>query len=405
MKIFATNIFNNKNTICPEHRKNLYSTNCLERQPQIDVVSFGANTPKFKKTLYRAISIDELIVLLSGESAGSYKYATTSPMGYGATNWANGFASRKKDTFFIKFKDNNFRDIDVMDRCDNEKDTRYVITKTINLDDVHSIYKGHNVNGEMIWAQDESLMDLDRDKKLLRIQQIYEELENINANIDELIAELGSFAKQFPDIVSTLMKNKKITLSQKELSFLMYKSENPQYYTYIKDLMKMSLKESDPSKIDEFAIKYMENFAQKEDLDLVLEIFEKDPEKTQHDYSKLISNIVDENDVPKLEKIFQKSDYSTKETLLYTFKALDSTYITQNKAFELCEKLLNELKGFKTEDYKQDKSLFDLLFACVNILDVENNYLKLKPELVKKFCDLDLGTDPDFRFYLTELSK
>ena len=113
----------------------------------------------------------------------------------------------------------------------------------------------------------------------------------------------------------------------------MYKSENPQYYTYIKDLMKMSLKESDPSKIDEFAIKYMENFAQKEDLDLVLEIFEKDPEKTQRDYSKLISNIVDENDVPKLEKIFQKSDYSTKETLLYTFKALDSTYITQLLTF------------------------------------------------------------------------
>ena len=82
MKIFATNIFNNKNTICSEYRKNRCSTNCLERQPQIDVVSFGANTLKFKKTLYRAISIDELKVLLWGESTRSSKYDTTSPMGY-----------------------------------------------------------------------------------------------------------------------------------------------------------------------------------------------------------------------------------------------------------------------------------------------------------------------------------
>ena len=157
--------------------------------------------------------------------------------------------------------------------------------------------------------------------------------------------------------------------------------------------------------IDRFAIKYMCDFAKEEDLDLILEVSEKDPQKAQRDYSRLISNIVSEKDVPRLEEIFKKNDYSAKQIFLYVFNDLDSKNITQNKAFESCEKLLNELKGLKTEDYKQDESLYDLLFACVNILDVENNYLKLKPELVEKFCDLDLGTDPDFGFYLAELTK
>lgn len=404
MKIISINSLNNKVSINQNLKPQVFKTNPLEKQPSCDTVSFKAKAPKFNKTLYRAIGLEELKLLLKGESVGGYKYATTSPMGYGANTWANGFASSRKNIFFIKFKEKHFSFMDVTDRRDFENDTRYVINKEINIDDVHSIYKGHNINGEMIWAQDESLKTEDKRKKLNRISEIFKELEN-NNNIGNLIMELGSYAEEFPNIASMLMKNEKLSLETYDLTYLANQSNDAQYYNYIKNLLETSLKESNPYIVTPFAIRYMTKFAKKEDLDLVLEVSKKDPEKNKRDYPSLIGNIASEKDVPRLEKMFEEGDYLTKETLLWTFEILDSKKITQNKAFDYCEKLLNKIKDFKESDYRKDNNLYDLLFSCVHILDQNKKYLKLKPELVECFCNLNLGTDPDFKFYYDELTK
>lgn len=403
MKIESFSILNN--TFNKQNRSSqVYKTNSLEKQPCRDTISFRAST-KFNKSLYRAINVEELKVLLQGIPVGNYKYVTTNPMGFGATNWANGFANSKKDTFFIKFKNNHFNFIEIQDRRDDPNDTRFVIRKNVTIDDVDSIYKGHNINGEMIWPKNKALKLEDKNKKLYRIYEIFKELENNSSNIKNLIIELGSYTREFPSIISVLMKNKNISLSSYDLSYLINESKNAQYYTYIKESLKNSITDSDKTLISPFAIDYMSDFAKKEDLALVLEVLKRDTEKNIHGYPKLISEIASKKDITILEKIFNEGDYSMKNILLLTFKNLDSKKITKKKAIDFCEKLLNEIKDFKEEDYKNNADLCNLLFTCTYILDENNAYLNFKPELIKVFCNLNLGTDPDFKFYYTELTK
>ena len=80
-------------------------------------------------------------------------------------------------------------------------------------------------------------------RRLKKGIQDLKKLEN-NNNIGNLIMELGSYAEQFPDIATMIMKNEKLSLQAYDLTYLANKSNDAQYYTYVKNLLKTSLKDN-----------------------------------------------------------------------------------------------------------------------------------------------------------------
>ena len=155
--------------------------------------------------LFRCIGEEEFQKLIKGESVLSSGFVTTNPMGWGATDWLNGFIPFNKgklNYYFITFKKRRFSQI--ADFRDSNKDTKYKIFESYSLDDIKDIRKGNNVRGELVWADD---FEEEKKKDILNKTETIMWLNNMlqanNPKIDKrtIKNELLSYQKEFPELI------------------------------------------------------------------------------------------------------------------------------------------------------------------------------------------------------------
>ena len=155
--------------------------------------------------LFRCIGEDEFQKLIKGESVLSSGFVTTNPMGWGATDWINGFVPFNKgklNYYFITFKKGRFSQI--ADFRDSNKDTKYKIFESYSLDDIKDIRKGNNARGELIWAENfEEEKKKDVLEKKETIMWLNSMLQANNPKIDKrtIKNELLGYQKEFPELI------------------------------------------------------------------------------------------------------------------------------------------------------------------------------------------------------------
>lgn len=174
---------------------------------QMDTISFGYLNKKVPKDiqLYRCIGESEYQKLINGETISSSGYATSSPKGWQANGWNDGFTPSDSfsNCYFITFKTGRFEDI--IDKRDEEEDTRYGIYDDYSIEDISNIREGFNTHGELVWAENfEEAKEKDIKHKKEEITRLIKIIKNNyqNHNKEDVIDELISYGKEFPEIVN-----------------------------------------------------------------------------------------------------------------------------------------------------------------------------------------------------------
>jgi hypothetical protein len=377
------------------------------KQPACDVVSFTSQIQfnKFKNTLYRAVDKAEVEALLRGDDVGTHKFVTTDPRGWGAKNWISGFASERRNTCFIQFKENWFDDFEVYNACDDSRDTRYILKNSYSLDDIDVIREGSNAHGKIIWAKSNDSVEKDLNAK---ISEIFRILKRIMANkkdvVREDIYELSSYIKEFPTVASPLLervaKDKKFAY---EMMFLFEKSESYNYYPYVRNYIEAFSKKPKSCELNEYAIWYMGDHGSHSDLELIFDAMKKDSNRISHSYPYAISKLAEEEDYDKFIKLLDSPEAWMKDIMLLTIKRLEKEGVYQYGTTEkLCYEVLEKMAKIPAEDFQKDVSKQDLLTTCSEILFRANVREEHIP-LLEKFTNLGVCTDGDFKFIIRDL--
>lgn len=262
-----------------------------------DTVSFGyidAPLPSKDLQLYRAIGQRELRALLNGQTIEGHSYATSDPRGWAASNWHSGFAHNNKNPYFVTFKtgDENF---DIMDRRDSFADTRYSVGD-YNLSNVQNIRKGHNAHGELIYSENfEYAKEIDKQTKLQEIKRLTNELKKlqIRNGINKFLSkiqfnnsettdkkdimraciydELGSYAKEFPNIIDEL---KPLSVNDDHCTNMLLNiiADVNRYedLQFVREQLHKFAEHKFP--VDDSSLRFIQKNGSEEDVDLILDI-------------------------------------------------------------------------------------------------------------------------------------
>jgi hypothetical protein len=202
-----------------------------------DTVSFGHFIPTEVPDdiqLYRCIGKEEYQKLVNGETVFSSGYATSDPKGWEARGWNDGFipSGSNSEQYFITFKTD--RSFDVTDERQFENETRYRIMDEYSLDDIENIRKGRNVHGELVWAENfEEEKKKDIEHKKSEISKLIAKIEKgcENSERKNIIDELASYVKEFPEIVELFEKfvdyNNEEDIN--DLNYLISKSDSDKF--------------------------------------------------------------------------------------------------------------------------------------------------------------------------------
>lgn len=333
-----------------------------------DTVSFGyidAPRPSKDLQLYRCIGESELNALLEGKTIGYGNYATSDPRGWGARNWHNGFTNHEKNTYFITFKtgDENF---EMRDRRDSYEE--------YNLDNIQNIRKGHNVHGELVWAEDfENAKRQDKENKLSEIDRLINNLKELSdtndtndTKINEIYDELGSYAKEFPNIIDRLKPISENNEEQTGLFFGVIADANrPRDWSFVKNKLQDFLNNDICIDINPL-FSYIGRYAQEEDCSMLLDIEKND--KISIDY---LGSILNKFETPQshsmIKERYLNGNTHTQYNLIDYFKGkedrADIARFTLDKYKNQQDEILN------VGDYNNSA----LISECVQILEKQGS--------------------------------
>ena len=203
-KVFLLGFYKNMKIL--PIRPNYYRKPINTITPHSKNISFGIFNGYIPNDtqIYRCIGEEEYQKLINNESISSSGFVTTSPKGWAATNWNNGFIPYNKGSFnhyFITFKKGIFSKI--ADLRDSAKDTKHKIYEPYSLSDIENIRKGNNAHGELVWAENfEEEKAKDVTEKKQKISWLLLLLKSNTCPIDRntIVDELLSYRTEFPEI-------------------------------------------------------------------------------------------------------------------------------------------------------------------------------------------------------------
>jgi hypothetical protein len=291
-----------------KNRYSKYLGNTRLMPLQNDTVCFKGGDKKTigHQPFYRLIGKSEYQALINGESVRSSGYVTSDPRGWGAKSWDRAFGYvREENSYFITFKPNQFTEI--VDRRDNEKDTRYTIEEEYSLKNITNIRRGINAHGELIWAE-----NLEESKR----KDISNKQENINKLIEEYFEnnkkesklELASYTKEFPEIVEKF--EKKVDYSNQDdvnnLAYLICRANSDKYLPEYRKCIECFKKDIFPnSEVLSFYSKHGDT----EDLDFVLDLIQEKKYDIYNDLSSALNNLAGNKDTPRVIEKLNNEDF------------------------------------------------------------------------------------------------
>lgn len=369
------------------NNSSVYTTTPKIKSLNKDTISFGyINAGPVPKDiqLYRAIGYGEYKKLLEGKCIEGHSYTTSDPRGWIAKGWNLAYGDWNSDNYFVTFKTN--RNLDIMDRRDSLEDTRYSIGD-YTLDDVKEIRKGNNVHGELLYAPNfEEAKAEDLKKKESEIQRltkiiksqiqpslqekfrsVFRKTDNTNTKKEMLYNaydELGSYCKEFPEIIDSMM-----SIAQQKDSHIynvismVYYANREQDLSYVRKYLNDCL---DNNKvINNKAVEYMKKQGKNEDMPLLMRMFAEGADKpsiSRHTVVDAIKKAASsKEDYDMLKNTFKNSDIISQYYLMPFFEDTDD-YTTLSRF--ILDKYKNESQKEMFKDYKIE----GLMSACIKEL-------------------------------------
>ena len=402
--------------ILPVNFLKLQKTNVLQRQSyatklqplQTDVVSFGYLNEKVPPNiqLYRCIGEKEYQKLIEGEIISSSGYSTSSPKGWDANGWNDGFVPHGSDSncYFITFKTNQFEDIS--DRRDSEADTRYGIIDDYSLSNISNIRKGFNTHGQIVWAENLELEKAkDFEHKKAEISRLFEIVKNKydNRDKDSVIDELVSYIKEFPQIVSEFGKYVDYSTGENvnEFAYMIGYTYDEKYLQEFRKCIDCYLNGLIP---EESVFDYFTFCGDKTDLCSYLKILDMYQFDSAHSIGSILANLAGEDEHQKIVDKFNTDNSSDLVILAHYYKESDKT----GKYLKEIEKLLLKCDNLRKTSYLQaiidDEKRLDLWLT----IDTCMSYLA-KFGTDESFAVIDLYCEDNenliYRYYDAEDAK
>lgn len=330
MQISRVNLVKNNDYTC--HIGSKFSNLPKLKQLNKDTITFTHSfKPKSDLQLYRCIGESEFKALLNNETI-NFAYSTSDPKGWLASNWRSGFTNiGNKKNYFVTFKKFDNEEM-IFDRRDDENDTRYLIDE-YNLSNVESIRKGYNAHGELVYAQDfETAQKLDKINKQKEIKRLVDELKIIqqkncakNGDIEiqkqkrikEIYDELGSYAKEFGEIVDILKPlSSKDNETKKLLLEVIELADRQEDLPFVRKTLREFLD-------DDFSISstyLIYKYGTKDDIGLLLDISKSD--KNEAYVGCALAKLADEEHYSIIEQMYLSGTPKTQNDLIDYFKRL-----------------------------------------------------------------------------------
>ena len=365
-----------------------------------DIVSFGHFTPTEVPDdiqLYRCIGKEEYQKLINGEAVFSSGYATSDPKGWEARGWNDGFVPEDSNSeqYFITFKTD--RSFNVIDKRHSENETRYRIMDEYSLDDISNIRKGINTHGELVWAENfEEAKKQDIENKKSEISRLIKILKNrnIKCNKEDVIDELISYRKEFPQISSMFEELADFSNSDDVNNFarIICKLGNDNDLPKFRRCMESYLL-GVPAKEDVFT--FLTCHGEESDLNMYTQIAEKNNFQPNNLYIDILANLSEEKDYKNIVNRLDTDKPEDLVLLTHFYKRIDKTgkYLKEvEKTLLKCDKLRRTLK-FSDETNDAD-NLWNAIDICMhylikfgnkNSLSVIDLYCEDNPKLIYRY--------------------
>ena len=403
MKIFQINSNNYKNIFKIKQSRHF---NTKINSLKTDIVSFKSvkqeEIPKDIQ-LYRCIGEEEYQSLLNGNKIKSSGFVTSDAKGWHATDWHDGFKSQSQafDSYFITFKKGRFKNIQdkriSIGKC---SDSRYRIDEEYSLEDIDNIRQGFNTHGKIVWAENlEEKIRQDTELKKREISRLIDIIKNQykNSSRKVVINELGSYAREFPEIIKEIERY--IDFEKEEdvndFAYLINKADNGQYLPEYRRCINAYL---NGIWANSNLFIFLSRHGGKEDLSFVLDLLDKETIiKSPQTVCSALNSVANKDDYEEIFERLNKDDINNIAILLqYTIEGDENgEHIEDIKKILLnCYRLyLNNCTG-KYLIYDGIFSLSAVVNKCLEYMEKYANDEE-SINIIKLFC----SNEKQYLFY------